>query len=48
MLSKINKSPNVMKIVDQNTLNGKIIDSDSVIEFINVPICTPNGDVLVT
>lgn len=47
MLSKTNKTSNVMSIVDQNSLNGKIADSDSIIEFTNVPICTPNGDVLV-
>lgn len=38
---------NEVKIVDQNSLSGKVIEKDGVIEFINVPICTPNGDVLV-
>jgi ATP-binding cassette subfamily D (ALD) protein 3 len=36
-----------VKTIDQASLEGKIVECDGAIEFQNVPICTPNGDVLV-
>lgn len=39
---------NEVKTIDQADLGGKIVEQDGVIEFINVPICTPNGDILVS
>ena len=38
---------NEVKTIDQSSLQSTIEERDGVIEFINVPICTPNGDVLV-
>jgi ATP-binding cassette subfamily D (ALD) protein 3 len=36
------------KLVDTNNTKGKVIIRDGVIIFDNVPIVTPNSDVLVT
>ncbi|PJF17372.1 ATP-binding cassette, subfamily D (ALD), member 3 [Paramicrosporidium saccamoebae] len=38
---------NEVRTIDQGSLDGQIVEMDGVIEFKNVPICTPNGDILV-
>lgn len=47
MVSASSSGINEVKIIDQRNLHSIIEERDGVIEFINVPICTPNGDVLV-
>lgn len=39
---------NEVKTIDQASLEGTVIEEDGVIEFIKVPICTPNGDILLS
>ena len=48
MVSADKTGINEVKTVDQSSLNSTIEERDGVIEFIDVPICTPNGDVLVS
>lgn len=38
---------NGVKTIDQASLDGKVKEEDGLIEFDKVPICTPNGDILV-
>lgn len=47
MVSASSSGINEVKTIDQRNLHSIIEERDGVIEFINVPICTPNGDVLV-
>jgi ATP-binding cassette subfamily D (ALD) protein 3 len=48
MVSSDPSGINEVKTVDEISLGGKVIETeDGYIEFQNVPICTPNGDILV-
>lgn len=47
MVSASSSGINEVKTIDQRNLSSIIEERDGLIEFINVPICTPNGDVLV-
>jgi len=47
MISKDPSGINEVQTIDQSALKGTIVEQDGVIEFIEVPIATPNGDLLV-
>lgn len=47
MISSGTSGINQVKTIDQASLHSTIEERDGVIEFVKVPICTPNGDVLV-
>lgn len=38
---------NHVKTIDQAALSGRVVEQDGIIDFREVPIATPNGDVLV-
>ncbi|KAJ3224334.1 ATP-binding cassette sub- D member 3 [Clydaea vesicula] len=42
-----NSEKSKVQVVSKNDLNGKIVVQNKIIKFENVPIITPNGDILV-
>jgi ATP-binding cassette subfamily D (ALD) protein 3 len=47
MVAKNAEDMSKVETVDSSKLNGNVINQDGIINFENVPIITPNGDVLV-
>ena len=47
MVSKEGEEKNEATVVDEKHLNGKVVERNGVIDFEQVPIATPNGDILV-